>query len=71
MKTATVDGDALRRAREERGLTLEALAESIGCHLSMLSLIETGKRQPGGALFNRICVALGVPREDLLVKEAA
>jgi transcriptional regulator with XRE-family HTH domain len=39
-------GPRLRRLRQERGLTLEALATTTGISVSTLSRVESGKRRP-------------------------
>jgi transcriptional regulator with XRE-family HTH domain len=37
-------GDAIRQLREEKGLTIEALAEEIGSDLTQLGGVERGTR---------------------------
>lgn len=77
MRTAEVDGAACRAAREEAGLTQKTLAEKTSkvygrrVAESTIAHIETGRRQPSGGLFRALCVVLRVPRDRLLVSEAA
>lgn len=41
-------GDALREARESKGITVSALAEAINVSVPYLSDVERGKRNPFG-----------------------
>jgi transcriptional regulator with XRE-family HTH domain len=50
--------ERLRAFRKSRKLTLDALAELIGCAPSSLSMIEQGARMPG------LRTALGIERES-------
>ncbi len=59
----------VRRLRQERGLTLQALADAAGVHISQIQKLESGERQ-----FDRLSArtavaiadALGVDVHDLL-----
>jgi phage repressor protein C with HTH and peptisase S24 domain len=51
-------GRLLRQAREERGMTQQALAEAIGCSKAQLSLMESGHRTISPARALRIEAAL-------------
>lgn len=53
-------GELVREGRRRRGLTLQALADEVGCAKSYLSLIENGRRDapPGEALLRRLEKAL-------------
>ncbi|TSE26109.1 putative HTH-type transcriptional regulator [Tepidimonas sediminis] len=55
----------LRLWREHRGLTLQALAERVGCTRQMLSMIERGKAAPSADLLARLAAALDVEMDDL------
>lgn len=55
----------LRLWREHRGLTLQALAERVGCTRQMLSMIEHGKTSPSADLLARLAAALGVDMDDI------
>lgn len=57
----------LRLWREHRGLTLQALAERVGCTRQMLSMIERGKASPSADLLTRLAAALGVEIDDLKI----
>jgi len=64
---ATEDiGARLRDARTARGLSLRALAQSLGVSASLISQIETGKTQPSVSTLYSIVTALGVSIDDLL-----
>jgi transcriptional regulator with XRE-family HTH domain len=53
-------GDWIRRLREQRSLTLRALAEQTGFSPSFLSQVETGQASPSISSMERIATALGV-----------
>jgi XRE family transcriptional regulator, regulator of sulfur utilization len=53
-------GDWIRRLREQRNLTLRALAEQTGFSPSFLSQVETGQASPSISSMERIATALGV-----------
>ncbi len=53
-------GDWIRRLREQRNLTLRALAEQTGFSPSFLSQVETGQASPSLSSMERIATALGV-----------
>lgn len=52
-------GDNLRSLRKARGLTLEALADEIGCSVGWLSQVERGKSHPSDATVEALGQALG------------
>jgi DNA-binding XRE family transcriptional regulator len=54
--------------REQRALTVEALAEQAGISKAFLSQIENGKRQGTAKTLKALAVALQVPL-DVLIKE--
>lgn len=62
-------GRWIRHWRQERGLTLAALSNRVGCNPSLLSLIENGKREPKLSLLAAIADALTIPLESLLSTE--
>ena len=53
-------GDALRRLREQQGISLRALAERTDFSASFLSQIENGQCSPSIASMEKIANALGV-----------
>jgi DNA-binding XRE family transcriptional regulator len=55
----------LRLWRELRGLTLQVLAERVGCSRQMLSQIERRKTVPSTPLLFRLAQALQVDMDDL------
>ncbi|MDF2920395.1 MAG: family transcriptional regulator [Microbacterium sp.] len=62
-------GPRLRAARQERGLTLEELAERAGMSTSTLSRLESGKRQANLELLVPLTRQLGIRIDDLVPAE--
>jgi len=67
-ESATVLGARIRERRRACGLSLQGLADRVGCAKSYLSSIETGRRTnpPSEPLLRRLEDALGVPEGRLL-----
>ena len=59
-------GRNIRRLRNERGLTLQALADQTQLSASMLSLLERGKTGPSIGTLVVIASALGAQMSDLI-----
>lgn len=59
-------GDALRRARKARGLSLAQVAESTGISRSLLSLIETGRSDITVGRLSRLARLYELKLADLL-----
>lgn len=59
-------GDAVRRRREERALTQEALADLAGIHRTYLSDIERGSRNPSLVNITRLAKALKLTPSELM-----
>jgi transcriptional regulator with XRE-family HTH domain len=59
-------GALLKRLREERKITQEALAFDAGITVSALSRIERGRNDPGWTTVNSIAKALGVSLMELV-----
>jgi transcriptional regulator with XRE-family HTH domain len=55
------DYSKLRKVRQERGLTIQALAEKCGVSASLISQVERGKVVPTLTAFWRMCQALNIP----------
>ena len=53
-------GSALRRVREEKGLTQKALAESAGVHPNTVARMERGEVEPSWQVVLAFSKALGV-----------
>lgn len=51
-------GEAIRKQREQRGLTIEELAEEIGSDLTQLGGVERGTRNATYAFLLRVAKAL-------------
>ena len=66
MFDAEVDfGENVRRVRKRAGLTQEHLASVSGIHVSYISGVETGKRNPTLRVILTLSSALGVKPADL------
>ncbi|MFC4053408.1 MULTISPECIES: helix-turn-helix domain-containing protein [Actinomadura] len=59
-------GPRLKRLRQERGITLTALAETTGISVSTLSRLESGKRRPSLELLLPLAQAHHVPLDELV-----
>jgi transcriptional regulator with XRE-family HTH domain len=58
-------GDAVRRLRHERGLTLKQLAERAGLSISQISQVERAESSPSVSSLYRLAVALESRVQDL------
>lgn len=58
-------GDAVRRLRHERGLTLKQLAERTGLSISQISQIERAESSPSLSSLYRLALALETRVQDL------
>ena len=59
-------GANLRRARERSGLSQEQLSERSRLHLTEISRLENGRRDPRLTTIVRLAGGLGIPPADLL-----
>jgi transcriptional regulator with XRE-family HTH domain len=59
-------GANLRSAREQAGLTQEALGHRADFHPTEVNRIERGRRNPGLLTIVKLAKALGIPAGDLL-----
>lgn len=62
-----LQGDVLRRARHQRGLTLAELARRSGISLAYLSEIERGHKEASSEILSDVCGALGLGLDDVLL----
>lgn len=62
-------GGRLKRLRKMRGLTLEALAATVGMSHSFLSMLERGLADVSLGRLERLAAYYGIPLADLLVDE--
>ena len=60
-------GSILRNYRIKRALTLSQLSTNCDLSLSYLSAIEKGQRTPNIDILERICDAIGIPLEVILI----
>ncbi|WP_449226514.1 helix-turn-helix domain-containing protein [Azospirillum argentinense] len=58
-------GAALRRARDDRGLTQEELAHRAGITIGYLSQLENGRRNPSLLVIAALCGVLDIELADL------
>jgi transcriptional regulator with XRE-family HTH domain len=58
-------GKRIRQLREGRKMPQEELAHAAGIHVTYLSGIENGKRNPGLQIIGKLARALKVPISDL------
>ncbi len=58
-------GQAIKRLREERGMTQELLAEAIGVSRQAVSKWESGRASPGTANLQALSALFGMPPEEL------
>lgn len=62
----SIFGANLRTAREQAGLTQEALGHRADFHPTEVNRIERGRRNPGLLTIVKLAKALDVPARDLL-----
>lgn len=70
MRLAQVFGHNVRRLRQERGLSIEALADEVGLAYTYVGQIERGRRNPTLDVVERFGVALTVDPLLLLQRSA-
>lgn len=66
MGLAQIFGSNVRRVRQERELTQEALADEVGLAVTYIGQIERGLRNPTLGVVERIARALDVEALELL-----
>lgn len=64
-------GERIREERARKGISLRALARSVGLSPSLISQIETGKCQPSVSTLYAITTALGVSVQDVFGEAGA
>jgi len=65
-KLARHFGARLQELRQDAELSQLALSLESGCHVSFISALETGNRQPSLMTLKRLASGLGVRIEDLV-----
>jgi transcriptional regulator with XRE-family HTH domain len=58
--------EVLRRRREQKGMSQEALAEAAGVHHTYVGLVERGKRKPTLDVAERLARGLGKKLSSLI-----
>lgn len=66
MGLAQTFGQNVRRIRQGKGMTLEALADEVGLAYTYVGQIERGQRNPTLGVVERIAAILGVDALKLL-----
>ena len=76
LKTSPLDetddvslGDAVRRSRKERGLSLQTVADGVGISTGLLSQIERGISSPSVRNLRAICEVIGIPFLSLFAED--
>jgi len=64
-------GQNVRQVRQDKGITLEALADEVGLAYTYVGQIERGQRNPTLGVVERIAAALAVDALMLLGEPAA
>ena len=59
-------GANLRRSRRDAGLTQEALKDRAGVHMTEISRLENGVKDPQLTTIVRLATGLGIPAGELL-----
>jgi transcriptional regulator with XRE-family HTH domain len=59
-------GANLRRSRRDAGLTQEALRDRTGVHMTEISRLENGVKDPQLTTIVRLATGLGIPAGELL-----
>ena len=65
LKNITSFGEHLRNLREQKGLTLKNVAESIGIDTSLLAKIERNERQPTKLIISQVAEYFNVDKKEL------
>jgi transcriptional regulator with XRE-family HTH domain len=68
MRLEAILGQNVRRLRNARGLSQEALAAEVGVDMRYLGGIERGQENPTIKVVGSIAKALGVPASTLLIE---
>jgi len=63
------DYQKLRKVRQEKGLTIQRLADACQVSASLISQVERGKVTPTLTVFWNICETLGIPMHSFFQKE--
>jgi transcriptional regulator with XRE-family HTH domain len=58
-------GEAIKRLREDRGLSQEAVALAADVHQTWISRLESGTLNPSWGMVSRVAIALGVQVSDV------
>jgi len=58
-------GEAVKRLREDRGLSQEAVALAADVHQTWISRLEGGTLNPSWGMVSRVATALGVEVSDV------
>ncbi|HAF81451.1 MULTISPECIES: helix-turn-helix transcriptional regulator [Brevundimonas] len=68
MALTRIFGRNVRRARQKKGMTIEALADAVGLSYSYMGELERGKRNPTLRVVENLAVVLETPPTALLAE---
>jgi transcriptional regulator with XRE-family HTH domain len=68
-KTESIVGQQIRKLRNQRGLSLRALAELCGLSANAISLMERNENSPNVSSLHQMAIALNVPITDFFYQE--
>ena len=63
-------GANLKRLREAKGWSQEAMAHHAGLHRTYVSGVERGVRNPTVTVLDKLAIALAAPLAELVLEEA-
>ncbi|MFI4919661.1 MAG: helix-turn-helix domain-containing protein [Legionellales bacterium] len=63
-------GKRLATLRKERSLTQVALAEKVGCHVTMIRRYEVNETQPTLDIIRKLAIALSVSADTLVFEQS-
>jgi transcriptional regulator with XRE-family HTH domain len=67
--TELIVGQQVRRLRQQRGLSLRALADLCGISANAISLIERNENSPNVSSLHQLAIALDVPITDFFYRD--
>ena len=62
----TIIGERLKKARKEKGMTQEELAEKLDISIAFLSRVERGNSKINLKRLTQVCEILGIPEGEIL-----
>ena len=62
-------GERIRKVRKDTGLTQEEFGKAIGCSVTYIHFVESGKNIPSSDFLNKVCMNYGISYNWLLTGE--